>query len=94
MRRSASMRGRMPGRRIFRITGVPSCSFALCTCAIDAEPYGCRSRSRNTSNGERPSARSSSGSSASNGTGDTSLCSFSNSAIHAGGNRSSRVAIT
>ena len=50
--------------------------------------------SRNTSNGERPSERVSSGSSSSNGTGGTSACSFSNSAIQRGGNRSTRVAIT
>ena len=52
------------------------------------------SMSRNTSNGERPSARVSSGSSSSNGTGGTSACSFSNSAIQRGGKRSTRVAIT
>ena len=50
--------------------------------------------SRNTSNGERPSARVSSGSRASNGTAGTSACSFSNSAIQRGGKRSTRVAIT
>ena len=42
MRRSASIFARMPGRRILSTTGVPSCSFARCTCAIDAEPYGSR----------------------------------------------------
>jgi hypothetical protein len=26
----------MPGRRIFRITGVPLASLARCTCAIEA----------------------------------------------------------
>src|SRR5262245_169525 len=94
IRRSASTFARMPGRRILSTTGVPSCSFARWTCAIDAEPNGRGSSSRNTSKGERPSARSSSGRSASNGTGGTSLCSFSNSAIQLGGKRSTRVAIT
>jgi hypothetical protein len=94
MRRSASTLARTPGRRILRTTGVPSWSFARCTCAMEAEPWAVVSRSRNTSNGERPRERSSSGSSASNGTGGTSLWSFSSSAIQAGGRRSTRVAIT
>ena len=93
-RRSASIVSRTPGRRTLSTTGVPSARRARCTCAIEAAAYARVSMSRKSSKGERPSARSSSGRSSSNGTGGTWACSFSSSSIQRGGNRSTRVAMT
>ena len=64
------------------------------TCAIDADARAVVSRSRKTSSGGRPRCAPPRAAVSSNGTGATSLCSFSNSAIQSGGKRSTRVAMT
>ncbi len=91
MRRSASIFAWMSGRRILRMTGAPFASRARWIWAIEAEAYGARSRSRNTSKGERRRACSTCGSNASKGSGAAWLCSLPNSAIQLGGSRSSRM---
>jgi hypothetical protein len=82
----------IPGRRIFTTTSVPSCSLARCTWAIAAAANGSASKWANTISGSPPRSSSSWGRSVSSGTAGTWLCSFSNSAIHSGPNKSARPA--
>ncbi|MNV39382.1 hypothetical protein D3C71_1309590 [compost metagenome] len=93
-RRSASITSRMPGRRIFSTTAVPSCSVARCACASEAAAMGVSSSHANTSVAGAPRSRSSCSRTCAYGSAGTAFCSSENSAIQSGGNRSTRVAST
>ena len=90
-RRSASTRGRTPGRRIFSTTSVPSRRAARWTWAMEAAARGVTSKRPKTCSGGPPSAASTSGRRTSKSRVAPPLCSRSNSSIQSGGNRSERV---
>ncbi len=93
-RRSASTTSRMPGRRTFSTTAVPSSSQARCACASDAAASGSGSSRAKMFSGASPRSSINCGRMASYGNAGTAFCNRLSSAIHSGGSRSMRVAST
>ena len=87
------MTSRMPGRRIFTTTSVPSCSCARCTCAIEAAASGSASKRANTASGSPPrSSRSCGAQLVQRHRRHVAVQACANSAIQSGPNRSARPA--
>ena len=93
-RRSASTVSRMPGRRTFSTTALPSASQARWVWASEAAANGVSSRRSNTASGSAPRSSTSCGRTCANGSAGTAFCSLPSSVVHSGVSRSTRVAMT
>ena len=92
-RRSAPNRARSPGRCTFTTTSVPSCSTALCTCAMLAAARGTASKCANNSSIGLPNEASITCAATPGGRGGTSSLHQAKASTHSSGNRPFAVAI-